>query len=240
MIFILGAAQTEITSGVVNYSETVKMNIKLEGESSQFAAMLPKERTSQKILYFSPDASLYQLNTEKQEDETISQDIGGASIMVKMVQPDNKFYADLKGKKTIKQRDFMTRIFLIEQEMKSEGWKLTGNQKSILDYPCQEAVKMEDTTKIIAWFTPAIPVASGPGKYIDLPGLVLAVDVNNGERMITATSVDLEPVDKAILKKPKKGKKVSQNEFDKIVEEKNKEMEEQYGSSGGGVVIKIH
>jgi len=237
MIFILGAAQ-ENTSGKIYYEEITKMEIKLEGESSQFADMLPKEQKSQQMLYFTPDASLYQLNNEKQEEETISTEAEGTMVMVKMIQPNNKFYADLINKKTVEQRDFMSRIFLVENTIDAAGWKITGNQKPILGYPCQEAVQAKDSSTIVAWFAPSIPVSAGPGKYLGLPGLVLAVDIDNGRRTIIATSVEPGAVGKDLIVKPKGGKRVSPEEYDQIVAEKRKEMEQQYGSSGG-VVIKI-
>lgn len=237
LIFITGSAQ-ENTSGNVCYKEVVKLNINLDGDASQFADKLPKERSSQMVLYFTPEASLYQLNTEQQEEETATAEMEGASVMVKMVRPDNKYYADLGNQNLIEQRDFMSRIFLIENSIDASGWKITGNQKTILGYPCQEALLTRDSSSVVAWFTPAIPVGTGPGRYLGLPGLVLAVDIDNGNRTITATSVEPGPVTREQLVKPKGGKKVTSEEYDQIVEEKRKEMEQQYGS-GGGVVIRV-
>ena len=96
--------------------------------------------------------------------------------------------------------------------------------------PCQEAVCYKDDKKIIAWFTPAIPISSGPLDYGNLPGMILEVDIAEGTRLITATSIDKEPIEVSNMVKPKKGKKVSQEEFDKIMEEKMKEA----GIEGGG------
>lgn len=44
---------------------------------------------------------------------------------------------------------------------------------------------------------------------------------------IKATKIELKEVDK--IEKPDNGKKVTEEEFDKIVEEKMKEMEKEYG-----------
>ena len=133
----------------------------------------------------------------------------------------------------------MTRMFLIEGTVENK-WKFTGNQKMILDYPCQEAELEGAENKTVVWFTPAIPVQSGPANYIGLPGLVLAVDVNDGKNVITATSVELASVDKSLLEKPSKGKKTTREEFDKIVDEKMKEMGAESGSGGSGtIMIKI-
>ena len=165
----------------------------------------------------------------------------GGTMMIRMVEPDNKVYTDLGEGGQIEQREFMSRIFLIEKEGTGMKWKLTGNQKVILGYPCQEAVSEtedtegipgEESSKVIAWFTPQIAVPAGPGVYGGLPGLVLAVEINEGTQVIEAVSVTLDPVDQALLKKPRKGKKVDEEEFQAIVKEKMEEMGAEHGEGG--------
>ncbi len=137
--------------------------------------------------------------------------------------PENKIFTDLKNKKQVEQCEFMTRLFLIEREIDIAKWKITGKQKTILGYPCQEAVLQKEGEKTIAWFTPAIAVSSGPDKFYGLPGMILAIESSDGKYAITAISVDLTPIDKSLLKVPKKGKKVTEEKFAKIVEKKKKE-----------------
>jgi GLPGLI family protein len=224
------------TSGTVIYEEKMKLEIKLEGESSQYSEMLPKERTEKKTLWFSPEASLYK-NAESSETEDVMEQEGGAVVM-RIVSDDDKIYRDLVSNTRIEQREFMSRTFLIQDDAGKTDWKLTGEQKTILGYPCQEASRDEDGRKIKAWFTPAIPVSTGPGNYGNLPGLILAIDVNDGERAITATSVQPGEVDRSKLVKPKEGKKVTAQEFKKIVDEKMKEMGGEEGS-GQQIMIRI-
>jgi GLPGLI family protein len=226
------------TTGTVVYEQVVKLEIKLEGESAQFANNLPKERKSQKVLYFNPSASLYE-NKATGEDQTMKSDAGN-TVMIKMVEPDNKVYTNLIENSQVEKREFMTREFLVESAPNPAEWKLTGNQRMILNYPCQEAVKETREGKASAWFTPVIPVSAGPGTYNGLPGLVLAVDVNEGKQTITAVSVDLNPVADNVIVKPDKGKKVTREEFDKIVEEKMKEMGGQSGPGGARMIIRMH
>lgn len=167
----------------------------------------------------------------------------GSGMMIKMYQPDNKTYIDLTNKKVIEQKEFMSRVFLIESELEPEKWKMTGEQKKILDYACQEAIREVDGQDVHAWFTPQIAVAAGPGKYCSLPGLVLAVEMNEGDMKLEAIGIELKPVDKSVLKKPTKGKKVTHDEYQAIVAEKMKEMGVDEDGSGGGsghaVVIRI-
>ena len=238
-ILITGHGQTTTgnTSGKVTYEEKLKLEIKLEGEAAAFAESMPKEKISKKILYFSPESSIYINDKDKETNEAIEQ-AEASGMHIQIYQNEDKIFCDLKNKKKIEQREFMTRMFIIESELADTAWKLTGNQKTILNYPCMEATKTDKDRKVSAWFTPAIPVSSGPDKYETLPGMVLSVDVNNGERTITATSVEFSAVDKSLLAKPKEGKKVTMAEYLKIVDEKMKEMGAE-GSGGQHVVIKI-
>ena len=228
-----------LLSGSVIYEQVMQLDIQLEGDAAQFAHALPKEQKSEKILHFSEEAALYENFKTENVEEAMEME-GGGSVMIKMAQPENKVFTDLdKGEQT-EQKEFMSRLFLIESELKKGEWKLTGGQKMILEYPCQEATTNEEDQEIHVWFAPGIAVHAGPGKFGNLPGLVLAVDVNEGEFVINATSIELKELDKAVLTKPGKGKKVTEEEFHAIVEEKMKEMGAEGSTSGGhAVVIKI-
>jgi len=161
-------------------------------------------------------------------------------IMIKMQEPDNKMYTDFLAKKQIEQREFMTRMFLIEKELGVSDWKLTGNEKTILGYSCQEATREpNDSTKIVAWFTPSIPIPAGPGEYLNLPGLVLAVDFDNGKHTLTAKSIEAIEVNNKMLAKPKEGKKTTEAEYKKIVDEKMKEMGAEGTGNGTRMMIRI-
>ena len=60
--------QTEQT-GTVVFEEVVKIEIKLEGEMAAMMKDFPKEQRSNKVLYFSPEASLYEkMKTEDAGD----------------------------------------------------------------------------------------------------------------------------------------------------------------------------
>lgn len=247
MLFILGLllsgsllAQESNKEGRVVYQEVTKIEIKLEGDAAQFANSLPKERKASKELVFNAESSIYRNNKDAESAEDVAMEQGGAMVQIKMMEPDNQLFADLNKKKTIEQREFMTRSFLIEGELEASGWKLTGEQKMVLDYPCQQATQTnEEGQTTIAWFTPSIPVSTGPGKYLGLPGLVLEIESNNGDHHILAQKIELTAVSKDQLVKPKGGKKVSQKEFDQIVEEKMKEMGAEAGGGHGTFIMKI-
>lgn len=231
---------TAQTTGKIDYEEKVKLEIKLDDADEKMLADIPKEHTSQKELYFTPEVSLYR-NGEaaKAKPTTVNEETeGGPRMIIRMDQSDDKVYCDLKSKQRLEQRDFMSRTFLVESDLNSMQWKLTGNQKMILNYPCQEAVLQDTSKKVVAWFTPAIPVSTGPNGYANLPGIILSVDVDNGKRTIVATKSDLKEFDQSILKKPTEGKKMTKEAFNKMMDEKRKEMKQENGGKGD-VIIKV-
>ncbi|MBN1386820.1 MAG: GLPGLI family protein [Bacteroidales bacterium] len=229
-------------SGSVIYEETTRLEIKIDGEMAAMIKDLPTEKKSEKILWFSPQASLYDSYTK--EGESVAD--GGAWVSegnMKMVftEPVNKVFVDLEKKEMIEQREFMTRLFLVTGDLPDKEWKITGEQEKILDYPCIKATNT-DTSGLVTrvWFTPSINIPAGPGQLCNLPGLVLKVDIDEGKRILEARSISFDDPGKEVFIKPSKGKKVTREEFDTIVEEKMKEMGVETGASGSGtVVIKI-
>ena len=231
MCLLTALNMTAQHSGVVVYEQTVKIEIKLEGDAAQFADMLPKERKFKKELIFTEEASIYRNVADTGENDVVNESGGGGrNFMMRMATPDDIVYNDLENNKCIEQKDFFTRNFLIENDMENFRWKMTGNKKEIAGYMCMEAEVVDSMKKTTAWFTPQIPVSSGPGIYTGLPGLILAIEENEGQNITMAVSIDLKPVSDKELKRPSKGKKVTQEEFQKIVEEK---MAEMGGGSGG-------
>ena len=230
---------SKVGSGTVTYEEVMKLDIKLEGVSSEMANMLPKERKSKKVLRYNADMSLYENTKADESANEMMSSHGGATVQIKMMEPDNKMFYDLGSRKQLEQREFMTRQFLIEGDIANNEWKFTANEKVILDYPCREAVRTRDSIQTSVWFTPAIPATTGPADFVGLPGLVLAVDSDGGKRKITAINIDLTPVDSKLLAKPKKGKKITREEFDKVVAEKMKEMGAEGGARQGTFIMHV-
>ncbi len=235
-ITLIAFSQSDDNQGSVIYEELIKFDIQIDNMTPEMEAMMPKENRSSTILYFNEDASLYE-NLEQEDDAIIDEESEGGGVRIMISQPENIMYRDLKNKAIIEQTEFMTRVFLIKSDYSKDDWKLTGNQKMILDFPCQEAIRIKDEDTVSVWFTPAIPISSGPGEYANLPGLVLAVEADNGNKTILAKSVDLKEIESDKIKAPKKGKKVTREEYLAIVEEKSKEMGGDGSSEGSHTVI---
>ncbi|MEM6724269.1 MAG: GLPGLI family protein, partial [Bacteroidota bacterium] len=101
-----------------------------------------------------------------------------------------------------------------------------------LGYQCTSALLQDTSGTTIAWFTTEIPVPNGPASYSQLPGLILEVNIGDGQRVISATSIDLENTKADEIIKPTKGKVLTQAQFDATVEKKMKEMGAVPGEGG--------
>lgn len=90
-----------------------------------------------------------------------------------------------------------------------------------------EAPKIVEVT---AWYTPQIPVSTGPGEYHGLPGLIL--EVTAGRTIMLCTKITMNPQDRAEIVRPEKGKIVNRKEYNEIVKDKMQEMRDMYGGRG--------
>ena len=90
----------------------------------------------------------------------------------------------------------------------------------------QEEKKEKVTVVTTAWYTPQIPVSNGPEEFWGLPGLIL--EIQDGKLTIACTEIVMNPTEKVEIKKPKKGKKVTQAKFDEIMDKHSKEMMERF------------
>jgi GLPGLI family protein len=91
--------------------------------------------------------------------------------------------------------------------------------------------ELPDTSTIIAWYAPDIPVAAGPEGNSGLPGLILELEENNGRSVLKA--VEISPkVNVASIREPKSGKRISAEAFRKEQQAWMAEMQERMQSGG--------
>ena len=85
---------------------------------------------------------------------------------------------------------------------------------------------------VTAWYTPQIPVSTGPDVYWGLPGLIL--ELNAGRTTMLCTEVSINSDGILEIEEPKKGKKVTRVAYTKIVKEKTAELKERFKNRGRG------
>ncbi|NOT35948.1 MAG: GLPGLI family protein [Saprospiraceae bacterium] len=229
-----GFAQPK-TSGKIVFTETFKLNIDVPDGNPEFAKMIPPSQSQEKVLFFRGGESLFK-NLEKAKDTEITHEEGDNSFQFVMKMPESSVYINADDQILLQYQDLMDKEFLITDKPTKHTWKVTNEQKKILDFVCQKAILLDTTRNLAAWFTSQIPVSGGPNGMSGLPGMILAIEEDNGNRMTLAIKVEDLP-QAYTFEKPKKGKKVSKKEFEKIRAEKMKEMGVGDGKGSGMKMI---
>ena len=161
-------------------------------------------------LYFNGKESKYETLKEQSEDGWSGRD------------EDFIIYRNFEKEHKIDFETVSGKTYLIEDSLVAPQWKVMNKIKEIKGYLCMMAVS-KDTIRnqtITAWFANDIAVPSGPEKYFGLPGLILELDINDGDVLITAEKIELKPVDKElVLPKKMKGKKITETQYNTMLSE---------------------
>jgi len=229
----------DFKGGVVKYQQIRKYDFATifdaGGDAEPFVkewiASLPTSSNHVKVLYFTEANALYE--EDPAEKAVLNERLQVALEKANYVKPPGaelkKVYYNFGKNERTQQVMFMTRNFLVSGPITNKTWKLVNKRIKVLNYICMGAEMKKGDNTITAWFTPEIPVSAGPGEFFGLPGLILAVEIN-GEYAFLAASVDLTPPEESVFAQPVKGKKVTQEEFGKIMEDKIKEYKEILGN----------
>ncbi len=241
----LGTFAQNVKGGTVKYENITKFvyTDPSGGEYTDFMKTLPKSKTITQMLYFNNESSVFEeekIIKEMNKKKNFMQQKADYFMnpMQKIAPQLQKLYYDLNKKEKIEQYLFMDRFFLVESKLKTGEWKIVGESKNILGYPCQKAILDGIDKKIIAWFTTEIPIATGPAEYIGLPGLILEVVVGDNNIVLKALTVDLTLPPKKNFSEPKEGKKMTLQQFEKTKAEKIKEREEMSKNKQEGMQYK--
>jgi GLPGLI family protein len=234
---VIFAQSSNSSEGVINYELKVDMHRRIPKEREQMKSMIPQFRTEKLQLFFNANESLYKsVEEDSEEDMTSTSTHGSGGMVMKFNTPKSQIYLDNATQQRTSLQEFMGKEYLVGDTLKVAPWKFGTETKTIAGYECKQAYytdesRPEQKTEVTAWYTDKIRSNLGPDRFQSLPGTILAVDVNNGERVFVAQSIELRPLKKNELKAPSKGTKVTQTEFRAMVDEQLKKM------NGNGTVI---
>lgn len=224
-------------SGEIIYEEKLNLHARIPEDRAELKEMIPEFRTEQMVLLFNSSAAIYKKHEKASEEPDRDVDMSQRNsrmMRFRNWRSNHIVYQDYIESHRIEQREFLDKKFLITGEPHQYAWKLTNETKDVGPYTAHLATFSDSIRDIKAWYVPDIPVPLGPAEFGQLPGLVLHVDINDGERTITAQNIDLKEIDPSLLEKPTKGKELTQEEFDQLVKEKMQER----GQHGPGMHIR--
>ena len=251
--FSVRAQQKE---GKVTYERIsqFRAHININGVESD----VPQTRKDNFELTFGNNQSLWKAAEQDNDNDNASGEGDGMQIRMIVAGSDDVAYNNFETGKKTEKRELFDKTFIIDDSIRSMKWKMTGETKTILNLPCMKATttsiskrtmmtmndgkmdrkEIEDTSDIVAWFTTSIPVSAGPGEYQgQLPGLILEMDIKNGNQTYKATGIS-EKADQSVIKEPTGKKHYKPEEFKKEREKMMKEMEQ--NNQGGNRVIRMN
>lgn len=127
---------------------------------------------------------------------------------------------DYQGKSQEDLIETLGKVYHIKEDLPRTKWKILNEIKEIEGYLCMKAETKNEVKgqTIHAWFTDAIPFSGGPEGYGGLPGMILEIDINNQDAVITATKVAMDQ-EEVKLPYPKKikGKKIDRVAYNAMV-----------------------
>jgi len=258
VVFITTTINAQDFQGMAVYQTKSKISIDLasSGIPADRIKMIEERMKNQLektfILTFNKSASIYK------EEQKLEQNNGsgrGMRFMMMGGRATGDYYKNTKTKSSTKENEFSGKNFLIKDSLISYEWKMEQETKMIGQNLCFKATTVvempvrqtnfrfgrgNDNNKeeekeeepkmelviVTAWYTLDIPVNHAPGDYWGLPGLIL--EVSYGDTNIMCTKIVMNPKEKSEISESTKGKVVSQEEYDKIIEEKMKEMRERF------------
>lgn len=249
-LLLVSKLEAQEFHGVATYKSHRKVDLKMgndkmdDAQQKMIQEQLRKQFQREYTLEFNKYESVY-----KQEAKLDTPQAPSSGISIKVVQGDDIMYKNVKEQRYTNKTEIYGKLFLIKDSLTSRKWQLVNETKNIGEYTCYKAIfEDEYTTRTLTeegefttvtkprtttvWYAPQIPVSNGPSNYFGLPGLVL--EVNDGKLTLVCTKIVLNPEETIEIVEPKKGKEVSQEEFDAIRDKKNKEMLEQFRSTSRG------
>lgn len=249
ILFITNSVLSQEFQGIAIYQSSNQMSIKMDStqvsdkQTKELNAMIKSQFDNEFKLQFNKTKSLY-----KAEEKLKLKGAQASGTFVSTISfGQAPIYKNISTASYVKEEDLMGKKFLVKDNLLKPDWKMEPEQKKIGNYTVFKATwtrdvevdnwdKEQGVTKTTvsktttAWYTPEIPVSHGPREYWGLPGLIM--EIQEGKFSLLVTEIILNPKDKFTIIAPSKGKETDQATFDKIKEEKNKEMREQFNKGG--------
>jgi GLPGLI family protein len=223
VLVCLGATKITIgqeTEGVITYEIKINVHRTLPESRQHMKSMIPEFRTHVAQLIFNAHESLFkpvEILTPEPEDRN--------GMQVRFRDPKTVVYTHPGHLRKIMQKEFMGKKYLIEDSLRMHPWRLLPETKEVNGYTCRKATLIDEEKRtVVAWYAEGLRPFLGPEEFNTLPGAVIFVDINDGERTITATNIVLRHLLEDEIKIPDARNKVTVEEYRAIVKEQTDRM----------------
>ncbi len=210
------SAQEIITSGVISYEHKVNNHkmLSAKDDNSPWKEMMLKQSPKYTItnyeLYFNDSVSNFKKSKVQPPRDNIRRNgwMGG--------DDENNYVLQNFTNNTITSlQAVMETNSIVKDSLPQYTWQLHNEFKQIAGYNCRKAsTTVFDSVYVIAYYTDAITLSSGPKKMCGLPGMILCVHIPRTFTTYIATKIETTaPTVEQLIPKPTKGKQYTTGEI---------------------------
>ena len=218
ILFSLNTLCAQKTQGKIVYKGIMNKSFANKKDKASTLSMLDdlikRNKDVEFELVFNNNEALYELKNKLDNEDfklKLTKVFLGGNVI---------HYTNIKTDESLYQIDTYGELFIVKT--RKINWTLSKETKKIGKYNCFKAMtyKIVENSKgtfrhnVTAWYTPEIPISFGPKGYYGLPGLILELQERNLN--FVASKIDLNIEYDIKISKPKKGKVMSQKEFDEL------------------------
>lgn len=169
------------------------------------------------LTYVNNESTFQMLPSNKKQEISFMGQTMDLSAMTEE-QSKNVTYKNHQTKQIISKTLFLGKEFLVTDTIAVKQFNIVENEvKEILGFECKKAISSDG--KNIVWYTEHIPVEDGPINT-NLPGLILEAHLD--QYIYTATSIDDNTKQSIVV--PTGGKKMTNAEFQEMVQKQTEMM----------------
>lgn len=169
------------------------------------------ENKTKMKLYFSPSKSIYTYNSDQNESEDGTYTWRQSDFIVSK---------NFDTEQSLEVHEMIGKTYILDDTLRAPKWRIMNQLKDINGYICMKAVTKDTVRKqdITAWFTDTLPSMAGPERYFGLPGVILELEINDGDVIMTAEKIEFKNVEEELkMKKLPKGKKIDEKTYNSLI-----------------------
>lgn len=187
-LFFSAISFSQITAAKVSYERKTNLYKKFKGNAKDWIREEDKNKIDYFELYFNDTASVF-----KPVESELKENMGWATSK-------NTVYQNFNTGKKYMIKTIWGEGLHVKDSMSYRKWKITDSKRNIAGYNCRKAVwKVNDSTRIYAWFSQELQTSTGPETFNGLPGVILGLATEDGGVVYFAKKVEIVKPDPTTL-----------------------------------------
>lgn len=175
-------------TGKISYERKTNLYKKFKGNAKDWIREEDKNKIDYFELYFNDTVSVFK-PTESDLKETMS-----------WATAKNTVYQNFNTGQKFMIKSIWGEQLYLKDSLSARKWKITDSKRNIAGYNCRKAVwKVNDSTRIYAWFSQDLETSTGPETFNGLPGVILGLATEDGGVVYFAKKVELIKPEPATL-----------------------------------------